>query len=86
VISRRPDVLYRLHEDTKDSFKYRERVFPPYGRHQLFQILKQRAEMALYPGAVDDDVLYRIAEKAEPVGSARYAIDLLAESASLAEK
>jgi cell division control protein 6 len=83
IISRRPNILDGLREDTRDSFKYREIVFKSYRKAELFEILKQRAEMGLKPGSYTDEVLYRIAEEAEPYGSARYALDLLLEMAEL---
>jgi len=86
VISRRPDFLSGLREDTRDSFKYRELLFKPYNAHELFEILKQRAELGLYKNTYDDEVLWAVAKEAEPFGSARYAINLLLQLAEVSER
>lgn len=85
VISRRSDVISRLERDTVSSFKYRECLFREYTVGELFEILKQRRELALYPGTCDDDVLLAIARETVRAG-ARLAIHYLAEVASLAEQ
>jgi len=57
-----------------------------YDEEGLLGIVRQRAELALIPDSVEDSVLRLIAEAAAPSGDARVVIDLLANSARLAEK
>jgi len=85
VISRKPDVIYKLSRDTIDGFKYRECLLHQYSEEELVLILKQRQALALHPGTCDVEVLKAIAKKAANTGSARYALDLLGEIAMLAE-
>lgn len=63
-------------------------TYPPYDHDQLVEILRKRAEMALNPGAWDESVLYYIAQVVafSPIPSAKFAIQLLRESALLAEE
>ena len=64
-----------------------EIVFPPYNAEQLFDILKQRAEKAFYPGTVDDGVIsFCAALAAREHGDARRALDLLRVSGEIAER
>ncbi|MEM3326768.1 MAG: AAA family ATPase [Thermoproteus sp.] len=65
--------------------------FPPYNRDQIFDILRQRAEIALAPGSYDEEILDMIAditgaeEGLENRGDARVAIDILYRAANNAE-
>ncbi len=64
-----------------------EIVFPPYNAEQLFDILKQRAEKAFYPGVVDDGVIsFCAALAAREHGDARRALDLLRVAGEIAER
>ncbi len=60
--------------------------FKPYTASQLFDILKERAEMALTPGSWDDSVLQLIAARAaQEGGSAKEAVSLLYSACQLAD-
>lgn len=65
--------------------------FPPYTRDQIFDILRQRAEIALAPGTYDEDILSMIADitgadgEMENRGDARVAIDILYRASNIAE-
>lgn len=85
LISRKPELIQEFAPDTQDSFKYRECLFEEYTQQELLEILKQRSKLALFSSAYTKEILKEIAKEAEKIGSARYAIDLLAEAASLAE-
>lgn len=64
-----------------------EIVFSPYNAEQLFDILKQRAEKAFQPGAIDDSVIsYCAALAAREHGDARRALDLLRVAGEIAER
>lgn len=64
-----------------------ELVFPPYNAEQLATILKQRAELAFYPGVVEDGVIsYCAALAAQEHGDARRALDLLRVAGEIAER
>jgi len=74
-----PRVLSSLSEE--------ELIFPPYNAEQLQDILEQRAELALYEGVIDSDVIpYCAALAAQEHGDARKALDLLRVSGEIAEK
>ena len=79
IISRVPAVLEDLPEDTKSTLRCRELPLKPYGKQELYDIVKQRANLALNMGeqAVEDEVLWAVAETASLSGSAREAIELL---------
>jgi len=71
----------------KSSLGEEEIVFQPYNADQLFTILKQRAELAFKPGAIDDSVIsYCAALAAREHGDARRALDLLRVSGEIAER
>jgi cell division control protein 6 len=55
-----------------------------YERPQIVEVLKQRAEIGLFPGVWSDDVLARIADISE--GNSRTAIQTLRSAAFLAER
>lgn len=62
-------------------------VFPPYNAHELFDILKQRAQLAFEDGAVDDSVISLCAAlAAQEHGDARRALDFLRVAGELAER
>jgi cell division control protein 6 len=62
-------------------------VFPPYDAHQLQDILRQRAGMALKPDVLHDSVIPLCAAfAAQEHGDARRALDLLRVAAELAER
>lgn len=64
-----------------------ELVFPPYNAEQLATILKQRAELAFYPGVLEDGVIsYCAALAAQEHGDARRALDLLRVAGEIAER
>ena len=56
-----------------------------YTEEQLFDILKDRTELAFFPGTVSDEILSYVAELASRFGDARLAIDLLYRAGKLAE-
>ncbi|NLI74554.1 MAG: ORC1-type DNA replication protein [Euryarchaeota archaeon] len=62
-------------------------VFPPYNADQLRDILKQRAELAFFPGVIEDSVIPLCsALAAQEHGDARRALDLLRVAAEIAER
>lgn len=71
----------------KSSLGEENMIFPPYDAGELQDILKQRVEIALKPGSVDNDVIPLCsALAAQEHGDARRALDLLRMSAELAER
>jgi len=71
----------------RSSLGEEEIVFPPYDADQLFDILKQRAELAFYEEAIDDAVIsYCAALAAREHGDARRALDLLRVAGEIAER
>jgi cell division control protein 6 len=77
IISRIPTALEELPPDTKSTLRIRPLTLKPYDADTLYQILKQRVELALNPNAISDEILARIAEEASTSGSAREAIEIL---------
>ena len=59
--------------------------FDRYNYDELKQIVKERAEEALYPGRISDDAIDQIAESSDDYGDARMAVELLERSAIIAE-
>ncbi len=79
--------INRLDPRIKSSLSEEEMVFPPYNAEQLKDILRQRAEIAFYPEAVDNTVIEKCAAiAAQEHGDARRALDLLRVSAEIAER
>ncbi len=86
VISNTMDFLERLDPRERSSFEPDRLQFPPYNQPQLYQILRQRADLGLKVGTWEDDALQFIAAKvAQESGDARRAIDILRMAAELAE-
>lgn len=71
----------------RSSLGEEEIVFSPYNTSQLSTILRQRAEKAFKPGAIEDHVInYCAALAAREHGDARRALDLLRVSGEVAER
>ena len=71
----------------KSSLGEENMIFPPYDAKELQDILRQRIEIALKPGTIDNDVVPLCsALAAQEHGDARRALDLLRMSAELAER
>jgi len=75
-----------LEESALSSFKRSNRVrFPKYNSDQLYEILNQRINLSLYPGAIEDEELRLLADIAGKKGDARFGIELLEKSSLIAE-
>jgi cell division control protein 6 len=76
-----------LSPKVRDSLCEKEILFPAYNATELAEILKRRAEKALYDDAYDMGVLNSSAAyAAKDKGSARQAIDILRNAGDLARK
>ncbi|MBR6213209.1 MAG: AAA family ATPase [Candidatus Methanomethylophilaceae archaeon] len=76
-----------MDEASASTFKRTTMVrFDRYSWDELRQIAKERAEEALLPGRVSEDVLDQIADSSEEFGDARMAIEILERAANLAEE
>jgi len=58
---------------------------PSYSENELYNIVKQRSELALVKGSCSDEILHLIAEKSAPLGDARLVIELLKAAAESCE-
>lgn len=84
------NVFELLEESARSSFKRSNRIrFPKYTSDDLFPILRDRVDMAFYPGALNDDEIHLISDIAgkggDGNGDARFGIELLEKSALIAE-
>jgi cell division control protein 6 len=71
----------------KSSLGEEEIIFPPYDANQIRDILRQRADTAFKPGALEEMVIPLCAAyAAQEHGDARRALDLLRVSGELAER
>ncbi|HSU72930.1 MAG TPA: cell division control protein Cdc6, partial [Candidatus Binatia bacterium] len=71
----------------KSSLSEEELVFPPYDALQLQDILRDRAEKAFRPGALESGVIEKCAARAaSDNGDARRALELLRVAGELAER
>ena len=85
---------YLRDEKAKLNLKTRHIHYKPYTSSQLYDIVLQRAQLALYEGAYDDEVLMEIARMVgldtnptlPDAGSARFAIEMLYFAARNAEE
>jgi len=83
------DLKFREYLDSRvlSSLSEENIIFKPYNAQQLYDILKQRARMALRDGTYDDEALKLAAAlAAQEHGDARRAIDLLRVAAEIAER
>ncbi len=85
LISRGREFIRHLDASLRSSLSVGTVELKGYTEEQLFDILKDRAELAFFPGAVSDDVLNRVAGLASEFGDARLAIDMLYRAGKLAE-
>ncbi|ACB08130.1 AAA family ATPase [Candidatus Korarchaeum cryptofilum] len=86
VISNTLDFLERLDPRERSSFEPLRIHFPPYTQPQLYNILRQRADLGIKLGTWDDEALHLIAARvAQESGDARRAIDVLRIAAEIAE-
>ena len=75
-----------LEESALSSFKRSNRVrFPKYSSDELYEILSQRIDLALFPGAIEDEELRLLSDIAGKKGDARFGIELLEKSSLIAE-
>ena len=87
ILISQQSVYGMMDEATASTFKRTTMVrFDRYSWEELRQIAKERAEEALLPGRVSDDVLDQIADSSEEFGDARMAIEILERAANLAEE
>lgn len=71
----------------KDTLCEEEILFPPYDAPDLQNILRKRADSALYEGVLEDDVIPLCAAfAAQDSGSARQALRLFRKAAEIAEE
>ncbi len=84
MISREWMPKYLLDRSILSFIKMRIRL-DPYREEELLEILRYRAQLGLRSGSYTKDVLSMIAGIAAPHGDARYAINILYQSASIAE-
>jgi len=71
----------------RSSLSEEELLFPPYNALQLQDILRERAQLAFIPGALEPGVIEKCAAlAAQEHGDARRALDLLRVAGELAER
>ena len=81
------DVLPYLDAASRSSFGITHRLqLPPYRRDQLADIVSARAKLALSPGSVSADICDQIARISATSGDARFAIEILANAARIADE
>ncbi|MCK4756875.1 MAG: AAA family ATPase [Thermoplasmata archaeon] len=86
LISQRP-VYEFLDPATLSTFKRTNTVqFDNYNKEQLWDILRDRTELALYPGTIEDETLELIADIASEWGDARFGIELLENAGMIASE
>jgi cell division control protein 6 len=87
ILVSQQSIYNMMDEATASTFKRTTMVrFDRYSRDELRQIALERAEEALLPGKISDDVLDQIADSSEEFGDARMAIEILERAANLAEE
>lgn len=85
LISQR-SVRHLMDPSTRSSFGAGNTIdLARYGREELKAIVRQRMDLAFYPGACDRDLDEIIAQAAKELGDARFAIELLHTAAKIAE-
>ena len=81
LVSMEDPSIYMTERDKKSLGVFSTIHFNRYSQDELFEILRERARIALEQGTYEDSSLDYISEVAKPFGSARVAIELLQKSA-----
>ncbi len=76
-IAKNTNFLNLLDKSTKSSFQLNHLRLSRYSESDLCDIIKARADIALYEGSITNDAIELIADIAGKSGDARYAIELL---------
>ena len=80
-------VLDMLDPASSSTFKRANAImFEKYTAAELSDIVKERAELAIFPNAIEDDEITLIGDIASEFGDARFAIELLEKAGMLAEE
>ncbi len=80
------DILRLLDDASISTFKRSNRInLEKYNRDELFDIVRQRVDLAFLPGTVQDDSIELIADIAAEWGDARFAIELLGKAGIAAD-
>ena len=86
LVSQKPPELLPIDAASRSTFGRANTIrFDRYSRAELREIIVQRSDLALYPGAIDEGCIDLVADNAEPHGDARFAIEVLEKAASMAE-
>lgn len=85
LISKGMDFVKHLDASLRSSLFVGTVKLRGYTDKQLFDILKDRTELAFFPGTVSDETLSYVADLASKFGDARLAIDILYRGGKLAE-
>jgi len=86
LISQR-DIFSFLDPASASTFKRSNIVeFGKYSGQELADIARQRAELALHKGTIDDDSIRLIADASSDFGDARFAIEILEKAGMLADE
>ncbi|MDD5162992.1 MAG: AAA family ATPase [Candidatus ainarchaeum sp.] len=87
IISNNPEILQQLDSRVRSSLMPETIAFETYNPQQLKDILKERAQFAFFPEAVEADAISVAAAHAAKLGGdARVAIECLLKAGRLAEK
>ncbi|QLH74833.1 MAG: AAA family ATPase [Methanomassiliicoccales archaeon] len=80
-------VLDMLDQAAVSTFRRANAIrFERYSSQELKDIVSSRAELALFPGSIDDGPVQLIADIASEFGDARFAIELLEKAGMIAEE
>lgn len=86
LISQR-DIFALLDAASMSTFKRSNIIeFGKYSVDELADIAKQRADLAIHEGIIDDDSIRLIADASAELGDARFAIEILEKSGMLADE
>ncbi len=90
ILVSQKNIFELLEKSARSSFKRSNRIrFPRYSSEELFPILKDRVDMALYPSSINDENIQLLADIAgkgrDGNGDARFGIELLEKAALIAE-
>jgi cell division control protein 6 len=86
MISNQQPEEIQLDPRSESRLNYQKLHFKPYTKDDILEILKSRAEKALHPGTIEEDVLEGIAESvADEDGDCREALSKLLRAARKAE-
>jgi len=80
-----PSPTHKIEDKVRSIFSPAEIEFPLYRRSEIYDIIKNRAELGFYPGVIKQDILEMIVDSTADRNDLRFGIELLKKAGLEAE-